>query len=60
MDAIRETLWSAVTCHRFGPGRLDAQLFDRSNVTRSRQVATDQSGDRSPHSKEFVDRLYVE
>jgi hypothetical protein len=27
IDALLLNFWSAVTCHRFGPGRLDAQFF---------------------------------
>src|SRR4029079_4801496 len=40
---IRIAAWSAVTCDRFDPGRLDALLFDCSNVGWPRQVATDQA-----------------
>ena len=45
------SVWIAVTCHRFSPGRLDAQMvrsFDPTVVATGRD---DQSGDRSPHSK---------
>ena len=34
--------------------RLDAAAWDEFIQLRPRQVAADQSGDRSPHSKEFV------
>src|SRR4029434_5677790 len=27
IDALLLNFWSAVTCHRFGPGRLDARFF---------------------------------
>src|SRR5258705_5152323 len=39
----RQRLWSAPTCRRFGRWRPVAST--------SRQVATEESGDRSPHSK---------
>jgi hypothetical protein len=40
--------WSAATCRRFGPGRLAAPVFRCLWARWSRQIATDQSGDRSP------------
>src|SRR5512145_1911637 len=40
-------LWSAVTCHRF-----NSAATCRSSTMRQ-QAAADQSGDRSPHSKEM-------
>jgi hypothetical protein len=49
-----------VTCHRFRLRRLDAavvnQMFD---ATRPRQVAVDQSADRSAHSKLAVTVLGI-
>ena len=42
--------WSAVTCHRFGLRRLDAAISPIDSLS-GREVATNQSGDRSPHSK---------
>src|SRR5437016_13903288 len=48
-------IWSAVTCHRFGLRRPGAVVLKvDSSEPWSRQVATDQSGDRSPHSKELT------
>src|SRR5258706_2522979 len=42
--------WSAVTCHRFGLPRLDAAPFKSPPRTPwSRHVATEPSGDKSPH-----------
>src|SRR5204863_9989441 len=46
------SLWSVVTCHRFCPQRLDAAPGSEFRPVWLRQVAADQSGDRSPHSKE--------
>ena len=58
----RAPLWSAVTCHRFGPGRPVAAFLRSAgprvstnlvfHLQRLRQVAADQSADRSAHSKE--------
>ena len=47
------TIWSAVTCHRFGLRRPDAVIADRLYQRWSRQAATDQSADRSAHSKQL-------
>ena len=48
-------IWSAVTCHRFSLQRPGAVVLSvDSSESWSRQVATDQSGDRSPHSKELT------
>ena len=44
-----------MTCHRFGLRRPGAVVLKvDSSAPWSRQVATDQSGDRSPHSKELT------
>ncbi len=45
-----------MTCHRFLQRRLDAAFIFSSHTTSLglRQVAADQSGDRSPHSKEMT------
>jgi len=47
-------LWSAVTCHRFGITRPVAASAGYVPADHRRQAASDQSGDRSPHSKEFA------
>src|SRR2546426_7835424 len=44
------TLWSALTCQRFGLRRLDAGAQTDSTIPWSRQVATGQSADRAAHS----------
>ncbi len=48
----REKIWSALTCQRFGRARL-SRLSLRVFQEAWHQVATDKSGDRSPHSKSF-------
>ena len=41
-----------------GPGRLDALVHSTAfTLQRSRQVATEQSGDRSPHSKNLPENV---
>src|SRR6266550_9384500 len=50
------TLWSAATCRRFGLRRLDAGDGIISIKPWPGQVATDQSADRSAHSKEVTTR----
>jgi hypothetical protein len=45
------TLWSALTCQRFGRSRIVATMLVGLLQRVRRQAATDQSGDRSPHSK---------
>jgi len=47
------TLWSALTCQRFGRSRPVAATVALSQSKLRRQAASDQSGDRSPHSKEL-------
>ncbi len=54
-QAEASTLWSALTCQRFGRSRLVATTFYlRLSQRMRRQDAADQSGDRSPHSKELT------
>jgi len=44
--------WSAVTCHRFGPGRPAAQTFREFRPRHGRDRSRPgKSGDRSPHSR---------
>jgi hypothetical protein len=44
-------VWSAVTCHRFCLGRLDAQVLSSFKPVVVATSRDGQSGDRSPHSK---------
>jgi hypothetical protein len=45
-------LWSAVTCHRFGPSWITTRLAGPIQSIRAVTSASGKSGDRSPHSKE--------
>ncbi len=57
IDYCDATLWSAVTCHRFGQSRPVATMIRLSLLGGlRRQAAEGQSGDRSPHSKELQRR----
>src|SRR5688572_13010714 len=48
---MRGLFWSALTCQRFGRLRPVAAWRGVSLTQKRRQAAANQSGDRSPHSK---------
>ncbi len=47
-------LWSAVTCYRFYRPRLVAAILEAELASSRRQVAADQSADKSAHSKKWL------